>query len=649
MLWLNMGAINCIATNKGSAKPPQHTTCWQFTAWLVGAVLFGGLQVAASAQTNYQQLVSFNFTNPGPGGQIAPLSLGTDGYLYGFASVGGAYNSGQIFQLSADGLTFQTLLSFDSTNGASPVGRLVEGADGFLYGMTTEGGTNGSGTVFKVRKDGTSFLLLHQFNSDGTDGYRPLAGLILGQGGTLYGTTSAGGPAGAGTVFRINQDGTGYTLLHGFSVFAREQGTFPFSGVVQGVGGALYGSTEYGGANSLGLLFKVNTDGTGFTVLHDFAGPDGRPPLGELTADSDGTLYGATYYGGSNDFGTVFRLQADGSGYQILIHFVADGFGSEPFAGVSLAANGALLGSTRYGGTTNEGVLFKLNKDGTGYTILHSFAGAPNDGAQPAAALLVTPGGPIYGTTLSGGAHNNGAVFKLVLDFTPPAVTLLGRNPITNECHSPLVDPGASASDSGSGLAAFFTNNTVNINAVGTYTIQYIAADLAGNRATNSRTVYVIDTTAPVITNCPLPQVLSSNSILPDLRSQLLAGDACSTSLRIAQVPPPGTQLQPGSNSVLFLVDDGNGNTNHCSTTVTVQGSRFAAPIILGESLVGGAFQIIFSGPANQPYRVLASTDVTLPLHLWTVLANGSFSGTVTYVDTDATNYNSRFYRIGSP
>jgi hypothetical protein len=251
------------------------------------------------------------------------------------------------------------------------------------------------------------------------------------------------------------------------------------------------------------------------------------------------------------------------------------------------------------------------------------------------------------------GNVTNGTITVVVSDTTPPTVQMLGSNPLTNECHAPFVDPGVMAADDCSGVASLATNSTVNPNALGLYTIRYVAVDGSGNAATNTRSVVVVDTTPPAITQCVPAQTLvpgiSATAVLPDLTGLLGASDNCSASLTVAQAPPAGTVLPLGTTSVSFQVDDGNGNTNACSTPITVQ---FTPPVITGggQMLGNGAFQLTFSGPSGQTYKVLMSTDPASPLASWTVLSNGTFDATpVTFTDNDATNNPTRFYLITSP
>ena len=193
--------------------------------------------------------------------------------------------------------TFTNLHSFTATfspnftngDGASPSGSLVF-AGNTLYGTARYGGTNGDGSVFAVNTNGTGFTNLHSFTATAgthytnSDGYNPQAGLIL-SGNTLYGTAQDGGTNGFGTVFKLNLDGTGFTNLHSFTavfgpLYTNSEGVRP-SGLVL-AGNTLYGTAVVGGTNGNGTVFKLNTNGTGFTTLHSFAAISGPFPYTKI-------------------------------------------------------------------------------------------------------------------------------------------------------------------------------------------------------------------------------------------------------------------------------------------------------------------------------------------------------------------------------
>jgi uncharacterized repeat protein (TIGR03803 family) len=190
---------------------------------------------------------------------------------------------------------------------------------------------------------------LYSFANKG-DGGESYAGLIL-SGNTLYGTTSLGGE---GTVFAVNTDGTGFKVLHSFG--GTGDTTFPLAPLILS-GNTLYGTTGLGGN---GTVFKVNTDGTGYSILYRFTGgTDGARPQAGLIL-SGNTLYGTAFAGGSG-YGTVFQVQTDGTGFNTLYSFTAGDDGAHPYGGLLLVGT-TLFGTTQYGGSAgNDGVIFSIS------------------------------------------------------------------------------------------------------------------------------------------------------------------------------------------------------------------------------------------------------------------------------------------------
>jgi len=358
----------------------------------------------------------------------AGLLQGSDGALYGVTSSGGHTNAGTVFKLNKDGSGYALLRSFDGSaagDGQRPHGTLAQGNDGMLYGVTDRGGASDAGTVFRLNKDGSGYQVVHDFN--GSDGHSPV-GLTEGQDGALFGATSSGGPPGFynGTAFKLNKDGTGFYLLHSFGSNGGD-GLTPRAGMVQGSDGALYGTTTGGGiqgqGGSLGTLFTVNTNGSGYQTLRAFnnSGGDGYDPVAGLVEATNGMLYGTTVYGGSSSLGTIYQLNKNGSGYAILHSFSTNGGdGYHPVAELLPASDGALYGTAADGGGTNWGAVFKLNLDGSGYGVLRSFSAASGAASGPAAALVEGSDGVLYGTSYyaNGWWSGDGTVFKLNKDGT---------------------------------------------------------------------------------------------------------------------------------------------------------------------------------------------------------------------------------------
>jgi uncharacterized repeat protein (TIGR03803 family) len=287
-------------------------------------------------------------------------------------------------------------------------GLIVDGA-GNLYGTTLRGGASDNGVVFKLAPDGTE-MVLHPFAGGDSDGAFPFGGLIADGAGNLYGTT-AGGGAGFGVVFKLAPNGT-ETVLYSFTG-PPVDGANPLAGLIADGASNLYGTTELGGSAAFGsgVVFKLAPDGTE-TVLHSFAGAnsDGAFPEAGLIADGAGNLYGTTSQGGVSNNGVVFKLAPNG--IETVLHSFAGGpsDGADARAGLIVDGAGNLYGTTLRGGASDNGVVFKLAPDGT-ETVLYSFAGV--DGSGPLAGLIADRAGNLYGTTSGGGASGRGVVFKL--------------------------------------------------------------------------------------------------------------------------------------------------------------------------------------------------------------------------------------------
>jgi uncharacterized repeat protein (TIGR03803 family) len=215
---------------------------------------------------------------------------------------------GTLFRIHLDGTGFVVLHDFvgGSSDGQRPDSRLVEGSDGCLYGITNMGGSAASGTIFRVNRDGSGYILLHHFGALPGDGLNPAAPLAWGSDGVIYGMTPEGGASGLGIVFRINPDGTNYQILRSFSGGPADGNNPMFAGVVE-KNGILYGTTSSGGLYGDGVLFALGTNGDGFQILLNFSFEEqaGAAPCGVMY--SEGVLYGTTAFGRNG--GTIYRLR----------------------------------------------------------------------------------------------------------------------------------------------------------------------------------------------------------------------------------------------------------------------------------------------------------------------------------------------------
>jgi uncharacterized repeat protein (TIGR03803 family) len=362
-------------------------------------------------------------------GPVPGVITDKTGVLYGATQAGGAPNSGTAFRLtpSSLGYTEHVLYTFGVTNGAAPEGSLIADKAGALYGATHIGGfptcgdqSAGCGTVFKLTPSRTGYTesFLYSFQG-GTDGTGPLGNLIADKTGALFGTTQAGGASNSGTVFKMTPSGKSYTESVLYFFQAGNDGAGPSASLVADKTGALFGTTSFGGVTNGGTVFKLTPSGSGYSesILYAFrGGNDGAHPSSSLIADKAGALYGTTP-GGGVGYGTVFVLTPSGSGYleTVLYRFQGGNDGGRPVGGLYADKTGTLWGATLEGGTPgcNCGTVFKLTPSSLGYaeSVLYRFGGV--DGAQPEAGLITDKTGALYGTTDYGGALNFGTVFKL--------------------------------------------------------------------------------------------------------------------------------------------------------------------------------------------------------------------------------------------
>jgi|GEM_PF-2414319 len=310
-------------------------------------------------------------------GPASNLTRSADGsLLFGTFQYGGASTDGALWRLNADGTGYQMIYAFSAadpgtganSDGVAPTGSLLEGADRTLYGEARFGGPNAGGTVFKIAPDGAGFTVLHAFRASDTDGAYPIGGLTAGADGTLYGVCGLGGAADTGAVFQVKSDGSGYRVLHEFAAEGGQQansgGAVPSAGLTFGADGLLYGVTAAGGSEGSGVVFRLGTDGAGFTSLHDFSGTDtaavggdGGCPVSAPALDKTGTLYGATTVGGDTDHGTIYRIGTDGVYAPLFALQSGDGASASLVAGSS----GLLYGTTADGGGSASGELFQVD------------------------------------------------------------------------------------------------------------------------------------------------------------------------------------------------------------------------------------------------------------------------------------------------
>ncbi|HEY1787276.1 MAG TPA: choice-of-anchor tandem repeat GloVer-containing protein [Verrucomicrobiae bacterium] len=387
----------------------------QAKRFLMPLALLAGIQ-AAIGQTTFIPLYSFTGGNDGAN-PVAGLVQASDGNFYGTTHQGGTNGCGTIFRITAKNV-LTPLYSFTGGNdGAHPYAGLVQAADGNLYGTTYEGGTNDYGAVFRITTNGVP-TSLYSFTG-GHDGADPATGLVRANDGNLYGTTEDGGTNFDGTIFRISTNGALKSL---YSFTDGHDGGFPEAALVQANDGNLYGTTYEGGTNGDGAVFRITTNGV-LTPLYSFTGAhDGAEPVAGLVQADDGNLYGTTFEGGTNGYGAIFRITTNG--VLTPLYSFADGHdGAYPEGALVQANDGNLYGTTYEGGTNGYGVVFQITTSGA-LTPLYSFTDH-SDGADPLAGLALAGNGNLYGTAPGGGNGGDGTVFELSL--SPPVLNILSE------------------------------------------------------------------------------------------------------------------------------------------------------------------------------------------------------------------------------
>jgi uncharacterized repeat protein (TIGR03803 family) len=381
---------------------------------------------SAAAQTGtFTELYPFNSSGDVSDGAWPEAGVTRDaaGNLYGSTFFGGAGTGcdiyfggcGAVFKLDTSGA--ETVLhSFGGAHdGWNPTARLILDAAGDLYGTTAYGGAHGRGVVFKVNATTGDETIVYSF-AGGTDGANPNAGLLQDAAGNFYGTTQYGGKGcdgqGCGTVFRISADG-GETVLYRFA--GGQDGASPLGGVTLESSGNIYGTTWLGGVNSLGTVFSLDSGGDE-RVLHSFAGgSDGANPMDAPVLDKAGNLFGTTSAGGPH-FGTLFMVDAAGN-ESILYSFAGGPDGAYPYSHLLLDASGNLFGTASQGGCCGQGAIFEFS---AGALIpLYGFSTAPSgtnpDGQIPMGGLIADSAGNLYGTATEAGPHGWGTAFELQL------------------------------------------------------------------------------------------------------------------------------------------------------------------------------------------------------------------------------------------
>jgi uncharacterized repeat protein (TIGR03803 family) len=563
------------------------------------AFLFLALTVNLPAQT-LSILHTFTGGSGGAGGS-GSLIQASDGNFYG-VGFAGAHGSGTIYRITPSG-EFTTLYTFTGgDDGADSNANLVQGSDGNFYGTTANGGAHAYGTIFKLTPSG-AFTLLHAFAL--ADGTSPIIPLVQGSDGNFYGMTGYGGSGGHGTIFKITPAGV-FTLLHSFTGTSTDGGT-PYDGLVQGTDGNFYGTTQHGGTNSNGTVFKISSSGA-FTLLHAFDGTDGANPDQTLLENSDGNFY--VLSGPLGQIATLLYTMTPSGDLTQVFEFTNNPNDGVPNA-LFLASDGiSLYSSTESGGPMNLGSLFALYPSADyEFAQLSSFSNAVGAGYHPLAGLVQGSDGNFYGDTFTGGPNNSGTIYKLVPASPLPApvqVTLSQSavepgTPVTvsfsvsnafsltmQQCYAfqtvnntTTTALGILAGTYSSSTKLFTGSTTVTPSTIGVYTY----ALTCGGIESNSATLFVGNATSTVLAATPDPVVIGQQVTL--------------------QATVTGSGAVP-TGKVTFSVD---GVT---LGTATLNGSGVASITASSKGIAPGKYPLIAAYSGNSSYK--SSTSAALPV-----------------------------------
>lgn len=427
---LTLGILILNACGGGGGGNSASTTPTYTLGGSISGLTNSGLVIINGDQTLSPSPSATSFTFP------TRLTSGTNyavqinatpsGLSCSVANGTGAVSTGDVSSIAIICLPVETVLySFaGATDGASPYGSLTKSGDGNLYGVTHEGGSFDGGTVFKITPNG-AMTTLYSFGGSTADGYMPIGNLLQGPDGNFYGMTNAGG-LGLGVIFKITPDGT-ETVLHSFTT---SEG-YPQGSLIQGNDDNLYGMTAIltGGSQDLGTLFKITLDGS-MTVLYSFGNHGSyiefEPPQGSLAQDSEGNLYGATsirYL----DQSSIFKIALDGIRTGLYAFGTNANDGDNPADGLIQGRDGNFYGMTTAGGSEGYGTVFKMTTDGV-ETVLYSFGSNAKDGAYPYGKLIQGDNGYLYGMTKEGGKHGFGTVFKITPDGSETVLYSFGSS-----------------------------------------------------------------------------------------------------------------------------------------------------------------------------------------------------------------------------
>jgi uncharacterized repeat protein (TIGR03803 family) len=346
----------------------------------------------------YKKLVDFNYTNGA--NPLGSLIQGKDGKLYGMASKGGFFGNGLIFSFDPLTNSIAARKSFAYSDGATPAGNLLLASDGKLYGLTTIGGNYGFGVIFFLDPVTGSFGKL--FDLDYTFAY-PKGTLIETSDGKIWGTSSDGSGIGYGSVFMFDRETLAITNVKAFNY---ADGADAQGRLLAAKNGKIYGLTHNGG-EGYGVMFSIDPVSLEYEVLHKFNPNSGSLPRGGLIQTANGRLYG-TAEEGAKGGGTVFSFDTQTRAFKNELEFYFTG--TFPQGRLVKAIDGRLYGITPFGGRYSLGTIFSFDPVSLEYNVVFDFS--RNSGNSPSGSLLNAKNGKLYGMSFNGGTNDKGVLYS---------------------------------------------------------------------------------------------------------------------------------------------------------------------------------------------------------------------------------------------
>ena len=587
----------------------------------------------------------------------------------------------------------------NGVDGGQPQASLIEGPDGALYGTTSQGGSGyQAGTVFRLTLDGqltTLFAFTGEANATAMN-----ITLTYGSDGTLYGVSSKGGPQYSGVLFKMSPQGQ-FTDLFNFvdsNFYEYPAGEFPESPLLEYSSGNFVGTTsEYGGSSSdnTGTVFTISSTGE-YDEIHQFHDPNGAPS-GFLTIGSDNAMYGiGDGQSGANEGGIIYRISPEGS--YSTIHFFAQGTEGNGPNGLFLGSDGRFYTTTFSGGVNGTGTIVAITTSGD-VTVLHSFAAeninGNEDGNESVASLVQGSDGAFYGTTAAGGAHLDGMIFRLAFSpaLPPPVELTLSTQSVAagqpvdlswrvanafsttmQQCYS-FVQNNASGAGSWSGLqqgtisnGAYQGSTTITPTATGTFTYALTCGGIESGFATSNVTGSAKKSTStsfsigpnpiPNAGNVELFVKVSGPSGTPTGNVTFSAGELTLTTVPLANgsinVSFPVNPYPAGTYQVTATYQ---GDSNYASSisapvTATILPARSATTVVLYDL---DSFEAPLNSQINATAQIFSTLEDSDPSGFVNYYINGQSVGSASigtggFVDAriDLTGFSAGTYLLNA-